>query len=371
MLLFTPGPTPVKEEVRLEMAKPTIHHRTPEFEAIFKSARENLKELMKMDEVIFLASSGTGAMEASILNLCHKKALVVNAGKFGERFGKIVKAFNLELVELKYEWDSPANIEDIKRALREHSDIDAVALQICESSGGLRHPIEEIAKVVKEHNKNIVVIADGITAVGVEEIDIENIDALITGSQKALMLPPGLAMIGLSSLAVEKIGEGRGFYFNLKSELKKQQQNTTAYTPATTLIIGLNKVFEEIEKFGGFERLYSTTKARHKAMLKALEALHLKIYPKAPALAMATIIDSDSEKIRKILKSEFSVNVAGGQEHLKGKIFRVNNMGLIEDYEMLWVIDSIEKALDKLGRANYKGVGVKVFNEVFRESNDI
>jgi len=365
MLLFTPGPTPVPEAVRLAMAEPTIHHRTPEFEAIFKEAREKLLELFGMDEAVMLASSGTGAMEASIINLCKSKALTINAGKFGERFGKIVKAHGLELVELKYEWNTPASVEDVKEALSKNSDIDLIAIQVCESAGGLRHPVEEIAKAVKEFNKDIIVVADGITAVGVEKIDVSNIDALIAGSQKALMLPPGLAMIGLSKAAVERIGSGKGYYFNLSSEIAKQQKNTTAYTAPTTLIIGLNKIFELIDKQGGLDELYNKTKARSKALLEALKAIGLTIYPSTPALAMATVIDENAEDIRQILKSDFKVNVAGGQDHLKGKIFRVNNMGLIDTSDMLWVVDSIENALSKLGKREYSATAVKVFNEVF------
>jgi len=367
MLLFTPGPTPVPEEVRVAMSAPTIHHRTPEFEAIFKEARESLLNLFNMPEAIMLASSGTGAMEASIINLAKRKTLTINAGKFGERFGKIVKAHGKELVELKYDWNRSASIEDVKEALNKHKDIDSIAIQICESAGGLRHPVEQIAKVAKEFNKDIAVIADGITAVGVEPIDTTNIDALIAGSQKALMLPPGLAMIGLSDFAIKRIGSGSGYYFNLASEIAKQKNNTTAYTAPTTLIIGLNKIFELINKRGGLEELYKKTNIRHKALLNALKAINLKIYPSSPALAMATIIDESAEDIRKLLKSKYSVNVAGGQDHLKGKIFRVNNMGLIEDYEMLWVVDSIEKALEDLGRLKYSAIASRVFNTTLRE----
>jgi len=366
MLLFTPGPTPVLEEVRVAMSAPTIHHRTPEFEEIFKNARDSLLKLFNMQEAIMLASSGTGAMEAAVINICKKKALSINAGKFGDRFCKIIKAHRLELVELKYEWNTPANVEDIVNAIKQNSDIDTIAIQICESAGGLRHPVEEIAKEVKKINSDIAIIADGITAVGVEELDVSNIDVLITGSQKALMLPPGLSMLGLSRYAIERIGSGKGFYFNLASELKKQKNNTTAYTAATTLIIGLNKVFEIVEKKGGFNKLYAVTKARHKAMLKALEALNLKIYPKKAAPAMATVIDENANEIRDILKTKYNVNVAGGQDHLKGKIFRINNMGLIEISDLTWVINAIELALEELGRLKYSGIGVKVFNEVFK-----
>ena len=364
MLLFTPGPTPVPESVRQAMATPTLHHRTPEFEAIFKEARERLLKLFGMDECVMLASSGTGAMQSCVLNLCKTKALTINAGKFGERFGKIVTAMGKELVELKYEWNTPASLDDVKKALAENSDIDALFIQVSESAGGLRHPVEEIAAYVKSVNKNIMVVADGITAVGVEKIDTTNIDALVAGSQKALMLPPGLAMIGLSSAAVECIGSGADYYFNLATEIKKQQQNTTAYTAPTTLIIGLNAIFDEIDK-EGLEVLYTKTKARAKATQSALESIGLNIYPSTPALSMSTVIDDDAEPIRKLLKTKYEVNMAGGQDHLKGKIFRINQMGLIPVNESVWVINAIEMALAKLGRRPFDGTASKTFNEVY------
>lgn len=364
MLLFTPGPTPVPESVRQAMATPTLHHRTPEFEAIFKEARERLMKLYGMDECVMLASSGTGAMQACVLNLCEKKALTVNAGKFGERFGKIVKSMGKELVELKYEWNTPASLEDVKEALAANPDIDALFIQVSESAGGLRHPVEEIAAYIKSVDASIMVIADGITAVGVEPIDVTNIDALVTGSQKALMLPPGLAMIGLSSAAVGKIGAGKDYYFNLASEIKKQQQNTTAYTAATTLIIGLNAIFDEIEK-EGFDALYEATAKRAKATQAALEAIGFEMYPQTPALSMSTVFDEDAEPIRKLLKTKYGVNMAGGQDHLKGKLFRINQMGLIPVYESAWVVNSIELALDELGRRTFDGTASRVFNETY------
>jgi len=364
MLLFTPGPTPVLESVRQAMATPTLHHRTPEFEAIFKEARERLLKLFNMDECVMLASSGTGAMQACVLNLCKKKALTINAGKFGERFGKIVTAMGKELVELKYEWNTPALLDDVKKALEENADIDALFIQVSESAGGLRHPVEEIAAYVKSVNSNIMVVADGITAVGVEKIDTTNIDALVAGSQKALMLPPGLAMIGLSKAAVNCIGAGVDYYFNLATEIKKQQQNTTAYTAPTTLIIGLNAIFDEIDK-EGLDALYGKTIARAKATQAALESIGLSIYPTTPAKSMSTVIDDDAEAIRKLLKTKYEVNIAGGQDHLKGKIFRINQMGLIPVNESVWVVNAIEMALADLGRRDFDGTASKVFNEVF------
>ena len=365
MLLFTPGPTPVPQNVRNAMADETMHHRTPEFEAIFKKTREHLFKLFATDEVVMIASSGTGAMEAAVINLCKNTLLNVNSGKFGERFGKIAAAHGLKNVEIKNEWDTPVSVDDVVAAVKANSDIDAIAVQISESAGGFRHPVEELAKAVKEINPEIMIIADGITAVGVERIDVTNIDCLIAGSQKALMLPPGLAILGLSNAAIEKIGSGVGYYFNLASEIKKQRQNTTAYTAATTLVIGLLEVMEMIEREGGLGVLYCNTARRAKATRAALEAIGLHSYPKVPARSMTTIDDADASKIRSALKEEYGVNVAGGQDHLKGKIFRINQMGIIPTHESLWVVNAIELILHRMGRLTYSGLASKVYNETY------
>ena len=369
-MLLTPGPTPVPEFVRKAMADVTIHHRTPEFEAIFEKTRELLFELYGMDEVVMLASSGSGAMEACVTNLTHKKALTVNSGKFGERFGKICKAFDIDYCEIKNEWDTPVDVEAVVETIKNDSDIDAIFIQICESAGGLRHPVEEIAKRVKEINKNITIVADGITAIAVEKIDTTNLDAVITGSQKALMLPPGLAVVGLSNDAVEKIEKkARGFYFNLATEIKKQRTNTTAWTAATTLIIGLKEILSYIKENGGFDELYNKTALRAKATREALEAIGCKIYPSSPANSMTTIYTDNAPAIRKILKTKYNVNIAGGQDHIKSLIFRINHMGLVEDFEASWVVNAIELAYDELGLRTFDGSANRVFAETLFKGN--
>ncbi|RAX56868.1 aminotransferase [Helicobacter monodelphidis] len=360
MLLFTPGPTPIPENIRKAMSRPTIHHRTPEFERLFEDCRSSLLALLGMHEVLMLASSGTGAMEACMTSLCTKKALTINSGKFGERFSKIAESLKIPYVEIKNEWDTPASVEEVISIIKNDKDIDAVFLQACESAGGLRHPFEEIALAVKEVNPDIMVIVDCITTLGVEFIDVHDIDAVIGGSQKAFMLPPGLSFIGLSEPAVDLIEERNvGYYFNLKTELKNQRKNTTAYTPATTIIEGLYSYFEQANQIG-FNYIYQQTRSRSLATQEALREIGLKIYPKNPAVAMTTIIDEkNAESIRKVLKSEYHVNIAGGQDHLKGKIFRINHMGAIPIHESAWVLNAIELALEKLGirpfdgRANY------------------
>ena len=365
MLLFTPGPTPVLEDVRYAMSQPTIHHRTPEFEAIFSDTRKKLLDIFQTKEVIMIASSGTGAMEAAVINFCQKKALTINAGKFGERFGKICKSQDIPYTELSYEWNTPASVEEITAVIKNDSEIDALFIQVCESAGGLRHPVEEIAKAVKAINKDIMIVADGITAVGVEPIDSTNIDVLLSGSQKAFMLPPGLAMLGLNEGAIESLEKyDKGYYLNLKSELKKQQANTTAYTAATTLIIGLNTMLSKIEVIGS-AKLYHDTKTRAEATKEALTAIGLDIYPSTPAPAMTAISFSKSDELRKILKVKYGVNIAGGQDHLKGKIFRINHMGIIDTYEAAWVVNAIELALSDMDVRSFDGTANMIFNKRF------
>ena len=208
-----------------------------------------------------------------------------------------------------------------------------------------------------------MIVADGITAIGVEKIDTTNLDAVITGSQKALMLPPGLAIIGLSNDAVAKIEKkSRGFYFNLATEIKQQRKNTTAWTAATTLIIGLREILSSIKNNGGFDALYANTALRAKSSREALKAIGCKIYPNTPADAMTTVYTEHAPAIRKILKTKYGVNIAGGQDHIKSLIFRINHMGLVEDNEAAWVLNTIELALDELNIREFDGTANKVFS---------
>ena len=360
MILATPGPVEIPLFVRETFLKETIHHRTPEFKAILLETLDRFKNITHLPFNVFLSSSGTGAMEAAVINTVKNKALTINAGKFGERWGKICEAHGIEYKDIKYDWDMPAQIDDIIAAIKEDSKIDTLFIQISESAGGLRHPVEEIAAEVKLVNEDIIIVADGITALGVEDIDTANIDIIIGGSQKAFMLPPGLAMLGISEAGFKRIGKGKGFYFNLANEIKKQSEGSTAFTPATSHIIALNEVLKKLESIG-LENHYKNTAKRHSALIHAIEELGLSIFPQNPALSMAAVYFEKAEELRKILK-KYEVNVAGGQDHMKGKLFRINNMGLIEDYKMSHIINAVELALDELGIRKYDGSGVKVYS---------
>jgi aspartate aminotransferase-like enzyme len=361
MILATPGPVEIPYFVRETYLKDTIHHRTPEFKEILLDTLNRFKNITKLPYNVFLSSSGTGAMEAAVINTVKSKALTINAGKFGERWGKICKAYGIEYKELKYDWDTPANVEDVINAIKENEKIDTLFIQISESAGGLRHPVEAIAAEVKLINPDIIVVADGITALGVEDIDMANIDIVVGGSQKAFMLPPGLSMLGISEAALERIGNGKGFYFNLANEIKKQSEGTTAFTPATGLIIALNEVLKKLDEIG-LNKHYENTANRHKALLAAIEAIGLNIFPQNPALSMVAVYSERAEEIRKILKTKYEINVAGGQDHMKGKLFRINNMGIIEDNKMMYILNSLELALEELGIRNYDGSAVKVYS---------
>ena len=366
MLLMTPGPTPVPEFIRQAMSVKSIHHRTPEFEEIFLRVRVSLKTLLRADEVLMLASTGTGAMEAAMTHFCRKRALTINAGKFGERLTRIAKAYGKDPLELSYSWDTPPTVEEVRKALAQNPDIDASALQICESAGGLRLPAEEIAAEAKRIRPGIFVIADAITAMGVEPIDTTHIDALIGGSQKAFMLPPGLAILALSKQAVALLDKegGVGFYFNLATELKNQRKDTTAWTATTTIIQGLDAMLTHIATLGA-DRFYAETQKRHEAGLDALRAIGLLIYPKVPARSMLTVYHEEAAALRKWMKNRAAVNAAGGQDDLKDKLIRINNMGLVEPMEIAWAINALELALDKAGARVFDGAGSKTFSKIY------
>ena len=362
MILATPGPVEIPLFVREVFLKDTIHHRTPEFKEILLEAIERFKNITHLPYNVFLSSSGTGAMEAAVINTVKKKALTINAGKFGERWGKICEAHNIEYKELKYDWDTPASVDEVLGAIKEDESIDTIFIQISESAGGLRHPVEELAAEVKLLRDDVLIVADGITALGVEDIDTSNIDIVIGGSQKAFMLPPGLAMLGISEAALKRIDKGKGFYFNLANEIKKQSEGTTAFTPATSHIIALNEVLKKLEEIG-LNKHYENTANRHSALIHSLEAIGLSIFPQEPAKSMAAVYFEKAEELRKILKTKYEVNVAGGQDFMKGKLFRINNMGLIEDYKIAHILNAVELALDELNIRKYDGTAVRVYTE--------
>jgi len=364
--LLAPGPTPVPARVLLAMANPLIHHRTPQFSAIFADARAGLKKLYQTEQdVLMLAASGTGAMESAVTNCfsAGDEVIVVNAGKFGERWLKLCKAFELEPIEIRCEWGEAVAVEQVERALREHPKARGVFLQASETSTTAVHPVEQIAALTRRSEALLVV--DGITAVGVYDLPMDRwgVDVLVTGSQKALMLPPGLAFIALGerAWARQKESRQRRFYFDLARERDNQAKNTTAWTPAISLVIGLREALAMLEE-EGLQNAFARQARQAEATRAAAAALGLKLVaPKNPSPASTGIYTPEKVEGGKMvayLRDKMRVTFAGGQDHLKGKIVRIAHLGYVGTFDTIVAIAALEMALQRFGHELELGRGV-------------
>ncbi|MBI5016697.1 MAG: alanine--glyoxylate aminotransferase family protein [Deltaproteobacteria bacterium] len=365
--LYAPGPTPVPSEALLEMARPIIHHREAEFKPVFESCRRDLQYLFQTSrDVVTLAASGTGAMEASVTNFLKRgdKALFVNGGKFGERWGKILKAYGCEPVEVAVEWGQAVDPAAVAAALDADPAIRAVYVQASETSTAVMHPVKALAAVTGRR-PGVILAVDGITGVGVFDLPMDawGIDILLTGSQKALMLPPGLAFVAWSEKAEEflKTAGLPRFYFDLKAERKKQLENQTAWTPAVSLVVGLREVLAQI-RAETLEGVFARTARLAEATRKAVAALGLELYaPASPSDACTAVkmpAGVDGQALKKALRSRFGVIVAGGQDQAKGKIIRIAHLGHADTFDVVTAIAAVEMALAGLGHPVTLGAGV-------------
>ncbi|MFA5393970.1 MAG: alanine--glyoxylate aminotransferase family protein [Candidatus Ratteibacteria bacterium] len=373
--LFTPGPTPVPNEILLEMAKPLIHHRTPQFRKILAECFSGLKELFQTKEdVMILTSSGTGAMEAAISNLLSpgEKCLVVEGGKFGERFREIAVAYGVGVTTLPVEWGKSATPAEIESALKKEPDIKAVFTTLCETSTGTHTDVKGIGEITRQL-PGVLLVVDGISSLGSVECrtDEWGIDVMISASQKAFMLPPGLAFISLSPKAWEKSAKTKTprYYFDLSAYRKAVAKEDTPYTPALTLIIGLAGVLEML-KTEGVENIWKRHHLLAEATRQAVKALGLKLLAEHPSDAVTAVRvpeEIDAEALTKSLRDNSGITFAGGQGKLKGKIFRVSHMGWIDQYEILQAIAALELQLLKMGYKLQPGAGVGAAEKVFLE----
>lgn len=372
--LLAPGPTAIPPEVLLKMAEPIIHHRNPIFEAVVAEVREGLKWLFgTKNEVLVFASSGTGAMEGAVTNMLSPgdKAICVRSGKFGERWANICKAYGIETINIDVEWGEALDPADIEKALKANPDAKAVYTQATETSTGMRFPTKEIAAIVK--NYPAIMVVDGITGVGVFDLPMDawHIDILISGSQKALMLPPGLAFAGVSDKAWEmnRTSKCPKFYFNWAKELANLQKNQTNFTPAISLISGLNASLKMLKE-EGLENVYRRNELLAKATREGAKALGLQVFGKNPSPAVTAICAPegiDGQEIYKILWKKYNVTGAGGQGQLKGKAFRIATLGYAEKYDVVTAIAALEFALRDLGHQFQMGKGVAAAMEVLKE----
>lgn len=373
--LLSPGPTPIPNEIALAMSETMIHHRTPQFNKVFEEARQGLKKLFgTKNDVLMLASSGTGAMEASVANLFSPgdKVLVVNGGKFGERWLNISNAYGLNPVELKVEWGRAVKVADVEQQLKANPDIQGVMIQASETSTTVFHPIKEIAKLTKN---GPLFLVDGVTAVGVVQLMMDDwgIDVLVTGSQKALMLPPGLGFIALSDRAWEKTKKAKlpRFYFDLNLERKNQQKGSGAFTPAVSLIFGVRASMRMIEREGR-EKVYARHARLCRATRAAATALGLKLLapddpsPAATGIYLPSGIDAD--QLLDYLRDKMNVTLAEGQDQLKGKAIRIAHIGYMGAFDVITAIAALEMALRKFGAEIPFGRGVAAAEEVLMEA---
>lgn len=371
--LITPGPVSVPEQVLLDMARPMIHHRTPEFEEIFKEARNGLKKVFKTEqEPLILASSGTGAMESAVINTLNQgdKVLVINGGKFGERWIKICQAYGINAESVTIEWGRSVNPADVKAFLDKNPDTKAVFVQGSETSSTVYHPVKELAAITKDMPETLLIV-DGITSAGVHDtrFDEWGIDILITGSQKAFMLPPGLAFITLSQKAWNMVEKSTlpKFYFNLKTELKNQLKNTTAWTAGVSLIIGLKTVLSMMEK-EGIDNVFKRHSINAEATRAAVKALGLKLLaqdiPSNAATGCFLPENIDGKAFVKYLRDKCGVSIAGGQDHLAGKILRISHLGYHDAFDTITAVSAIEMGLKKFGADIDFGKGVAAAQSV-------
>lgn len=356
----------IPERVLLEMAKPIIHHRTRQFEAVLEEVRQQLKWIFQTkNEVLLQASVGSGAMEAALVNCfsAGDKVVAIKSGKFGERWSDQAKAYGLQVIEINVPWGEPVAVGTLEKILESHSDVKGVLCQACETSTGVYHPVKDLGSLVHRHPQCILLI-DAITALGITEIKTDqwNLDVVITGSQKALMLPPGLAMISFSDKALKHNSQAKlpRYYFDVKESLKAQLKNQTYFTPPISLIQGL-RVSLEMMREETLPHLFDRHKRLSHATREGVKAMGLELFSKAPSDSITSVVAPaaiDGEKIVKHLQEKYNFTIIGGQDHLKGKIFRLGHMGYCGDFDVLSMVSALEMTLKDLGFSNDLGRGV-------------
>lgn len=374
--LLAPGPTPVPPEVSLAMAAPVMLHRTPEFsEILARVSSESARLFGTSQPVLTLAASGTGAMEAAVTNTLSPgdRVLVVSGGKFGERWAEISRTFGLDVVEIPVEWGTSVAPLAIADELRRSPQTRAVMVQHSETSTTALHPVEEIARLTKD--TDTLLIVDGITSVGVLDcpMDETGIDVLVTGSQKALMLPPGLALIALSEKAWAANAKAKlpRYYFDLARAKKSLGEKTTAYTPAVSLIYGLEAVYRLVDIEGGWPSVYRRHRILAEAARKGAQAMGLRLLaPSAPSPAATGIWvpdGVDGSTLTKYLRDALGVTIAGGQGKLKGKILRLAHIGYADTFDVVVGLSALEMALRRFGHDVPLGRGPGAAEEALLE----
>ena len=381
--LFTPGPTPLLPAAQTAMASFTAHHRTADFRALFQQVLADMKEFVgTKNDVLVLACSGTGVMEASVSNLTSPgdKVLVLTAGKFGERWTGLAKAFGCKVDVLSVPYGETFSLEAIRSQVT--SDVRAVFVQATESSTGARHDVEAIAKIVRAHGDGTLLVVDAITGLGTTHLNVDSwgVDVIIGGSQKALMMPPGLAYCAVSERAWKRMETTTSprYYFDLRKERKSAAKGESAYTPATSLFAALGAALTFVRGMGSGNLVKGREELVHNAEICAemtragAKALGLKLYASSPAAALTAICAPDgvdSSKIVKEFRESFDAVVANGQGEMKGKLFRIAHIGYYDYLDTIGILGALEHVLARvIDRSVEYGAAVRAAQEVYARS---
>lgn len=382
--LFTPGPTPLLPAAQLAMAAADIHHRTVDFRALYKKVLKDTQTFIgTKNDVIMFASSGTGMMEAAVTNLTspNDKVLVLSAGKFGERWKSICEAYGCRVDVLSVPYGQTFDIEDIKAKLNEN--VRAVFMQATESSTGTRHDVEAVAELTKKGDTLLVV--DAITGLGTTHFDVDDwgIDVIIGGSQKSLMVPPGISYAAVSERAWKRMESAKNprYYFDMRKERKSAAEGESSYTPAIALITALAAAYEFIRNMGkgdlaaGRVALVNNAETCAEMMREAALALRLQLFaPEAPSAAVTSIVSPagvDSGEIVKAFKSEFGAIISNGQGEMKGRLFRMAHLGYFDYMDTLATIGALEQVLGIISRPKHVefGPGLRAAQIVYARSS--
>jgi aspartate aminotransferase-like enzyme len=354
--LFTPGPTPLLPAAQFAMAAADMHHRTPEFRRLFEKVLRDLKLFVGTEnDVLLLASSGTGAMEAAMSNVTSPgdRILVLSAGKFGERWTALGRAFSCEVDVVSAPYGETFSMEDVSKALR--IETRAVFMQATETSTGVRHCVPAVAELLRARKSDALLVVDAITGLGTTHFDVDrDVDIMIGGSQKAVMIPPGLSYLSVSEKAwgSMEFSLNPRFYFDLRKERKNAHKAESAYTPAVSLIAGLAAAFDFIMAQGdgdlalGRVALVNNAETCAAMTRAAIEALGLKLFaPFAPAAAVTAVLppaEVDSDVIVKELKHRFGATITNGQGEMKGRLFRIAHLGFFDYMDTIALVGALE-----------------------------
>jgi len=373
--LMTPGPTPVPAEVLLAQARPMIHHRTPDFSAMLMECVEGLKYVFQTsNDVLIMACSGTGAMESSFANcFCAGDTVIVaRNGKFGDRMVQLAQTFGLAVVDLKYEWTEVVRPDDIAAALKANPEARGVVVVQSETSSGVLNDVQAMAAIVAGY-PDCVFIVDSITGIGAVPCmtDEWGLDVVMTGSQKGLMLPPGLAALTVSEKAWRAYERSTlpKYYFDWMKYKKNLDKETTPFTPPVSLIVGLVEALRMMRE-EGIENVIARHARLAEATRKGCEALGMTLF--APLEGRGSAVTPvwvpegvDGKKIVKIMKDRYGVTIAGGQDDYAGRIFRVGHLGYFGEFDIITTLAALEMTLAGLGYAFERGSGIKAAEAVF------